>query len=277
MTFLPQIPAQLEAQAYLNTMEDLPQRELLVGGHSKGGNLAVFAAAKAYLQVQDRITTVYTNDGPGFGRDFLDSAQYQRISGQIRALAPQTSVIGRLLEHGAEYQVVHSSESGIQQHDPYSWEVLGADFISEDGMTAASQVIDQSLKTWMEEMTPQERREFVDLVYSAMRSTNAETLREFNESWARNSAQLLRAWRTAPQETRRFMSASVGKLFGSLRSALSQQLKARGEERFAGWEEILDESLGRLERARQEEEPETEAAEEGGPAPGAAADQKPHA
>lgn len=252
MAFLPEVPAQLEAAEYLSSMGNLPRHRLYVGGHSKGGNLAVFAAVRADAAVQNTIAAVYANDAPGFGREFLESPEYRRISGRIHAIVPQTSVIGRLLEHGAERKVIHSSETGLQQHDPYSWEVLGPDLVAEEGVTAASEVIDRSLKSWLDEMNPEEREEFFDQVYLAMRSTNVETLREFNESWAKNSAQVLRAWQNAPQETRRFMAASFGKLFTSLGSALTQQLKTRSGEKLSGWEETIEERLHRPSRRRDE-------------------------
>lgn len=256
MTFLPLIPAQTEAAAYLNKAEIFPQRRLLIGGHSKGGNLAVYAATKCAPQVQDRIAVVYSNDGPGFDRAFLDSPEYQRIQSRVYSLMPQSSIVGRLLEHESRFRVVHSVESGIQQHDPYTWEVLGTQFVWDEGMDTTSLVIDQSLKAWLEEMAPDEREEFINLVYKAMQTTNVETLHEFSEDWAKHSATLFRTWREAPQETRKFMMASTKKLLNSLRVAISGQFKIIGSEKLSGLEEKahrMEDWLHRMEQADKED------------------------
>lgn len=256
MAFLPLVPAQTEAVTYLNKADVLPQKNLLIGGHSKGGNLAVYAAAQCAPQVQDRIAVVYSNDGPGFGREFLGSPPYQRIQSRVYCLMPQSSIVGRLLEHESKYRVVHSVESGIQQHDPYTWEILGTQFVWEEGVDTTSLVIDQSLKAWLEEMPPDERAEFINHIYKAIQTTNAETLQEFSEDWAKNSATLFRAWREAPPETRKFMMASSKKFLNSLRVAISGQFKIKSNEKLSGLEEKahrIENWLRRMEEADKED------------------------
>lgn len=259
MAFLPLVPAQTEAAAYLNGAGTLPQRRLLVGGHSKGGNLAVYAAAKCASRIQDCICAVYSNDGPGFYRELLDSPQYKRVQSRVHALVPQSSIVGRLLELDAQGRVVHSTENGIQQHDPYTWEVLGAQFVWEDGVDVTSLVIDQSLKTWLEEMAPEEREEFINQIYAAMQATNVKTLREFSKEKAKNSAVLFRVWREAPQETRKFMIVSAKKLINALRIAVAAQFKVKGSEKLSELEEKarrMEDFLRRMEEETQADHPE---------------------
>lgn len=252
MAFLPQVPAQEEAVRYLNSLEDLPQRQLLVGGHSKGGNLAIFAAAGCQEALQARIAAVFCNDGPGFDRSFLEGDGYRRIQDRVHLLIPQSSIIGRLLEHRCDCRVLRSDDSGLSQHDLYTWQVLGTEFQWEEGVDATSVVVDQSIKSWLESMAPEEREAFINQVYTAMQATNVKTLREFREDKVKNYTSLFRSWRELPQDNRKFMTASAKKLLGAFRTTLSGQLKVTGGEKMAA----LEEKLRRLEEFIRREETE---------------------
>ena len=85
MAFMHPIPAQTEAVSYLETVaEHFADRKIIIGGHSKGGNLAVYAAVKCNNSIKDRIERVYNNDGPGFDRSFIDSIDYINMRDKIR-------------------------------------------------------------------------------------------------------------------------------------------------------------------------------------------------
>ena len=129
MGYLSETPGQLKAVSYVEQMLGEGGRPVRIGGHSKGGNLAVYAAVHCSNGLQDRILAVYSNDGPGFRRDIVESAAYQRVLPKIHTILPESSIVGMLLEHQEAYEVVRSSNSGIQQHDAMSWEVLGTSFV----------------------------------------------------------------------------------------------------------------------------------------------------
>ena len=258
MAFLPQVPAQREAVRYLNSLGDLRQAHLLVGGHSKGGNLALYAAACCEDAIQNRICAVFSNDGPGFDRAFLDGEGYRRIVDRVHLLIPQSSIIGRLLEHEGDCQVIHSDDSGLGQHDLYTWQVLGTAFVPEEGVDSTSTVVDQSIKSWMEAMAPEDREAFINQVYAAMQATNVKTLREFSEDKVKNYASLFRSWRELPQDSRKFMTASAKKLLGAFRSTLSGQLKVTGGEKMAALEEKLRRMEDLIRREESEEPPQAE-------------------
>lgn len=176
MSFLSVVPSQSFAAQYLDRMATVYPQRLRIGGHSKGGNLAVYAAASASVLTQNRILQVYSNDGPGFSRSFLDSEGYARIRDRVRTIVPQTSVVGVLLEHECEYTIVKSTQAGLLQHDGFSWEVCGSRFVRVPDRTANSKRIDKTLKSWIASMNEAERAEFVDAVYTILCSTSAERL-----------------------------------------------------------------------------------------------------
>ena len=129
MSFQQTVPAQRLAVRYLREVAAEYALPLRLGGHSKGGNLAVFAASRSGPLIQQRILEVYNNDGPGFTRYMMGDPGYLTMVPQIKTYIPQSSVIGMLLEHEEPYTVVKSRTVSLLQHDPYSWEVMGRDWM----------------------------------------------------------------------------------------------------------------------------------------------------
>ena len=168
MTFQQTIPAQRLAVQYTRDVALEYARPMRLGGHSKGGNLAVFAAARSSPMIQRRILSVYNNDGPGFTKYLMGDPGYLSMVPKIRTYIPQSSVIGMLLEHEEPYTVIRSKTVGLLQHDPYSWEVLGREFIPVQEITESSQYIDATIKTWFAEMTNAERNQLVDVMFTLL-------------------------------------------------------------------------------------------------------------
>lgn len=174
MTFQSSIPAQRLALEYVQQFAAAHPIPIWMGGHSKGGNLAVYAAAKCGEMLQRRIVEVHNQDGPGFSAEMMSDPGYQRILPKLRSYVPQSSVIGMLLEHEEPYTIIKSSQIGIMQHDPYSWQVLGANFLPVEELTADSRFLDRTFKNWLSKMSKEERSEFFDTVFELLESTGAE-------------------------------------------------------------------------------------------------------
>ena len=178
MTFQQTIPAQRLAQQYVREVAMEYNRPMYLGGHSKGGNLAVFSAARSSPMIQSRILQVYNNDGPGFTKYLMGDPGYLTMVPKIRTYIPQSSVIGMLLEHEEPYTVIRSKSVGLLQHDLYTWDVMGRAFISVEEITEGSQFADATLKTWFADMTNQERNQLVDVLYSLLSSGGAGSVQE---------------------------------------------------------------------------------------------------
>ncbi len=173
MTFQESIPAQRLALEYARELTFLSCAPLYLGGHSKGGNLAVYAGAKCGPEIQDRILRVYNHDGPGFAEGMLQDPGYRRIVPKIRRLVPQYSIFGMLLEHGEDHTVIRSNQIGIMQHDPYSWQIMGGSFILMDDRTEDSHFLERTFKLWLAGMTNEERSEFFDVLFDLLMMENA--------------------------------------------------------------------------------------------------------
>ncbi|MDX9899316.1 MAG: DUF2974 domain-containing protein [Spirochaetia bacterium] len=183
MSFLSPVPAQTAALAYLERVASGLRGKLRLGGHSKGGNLAVYAAAFCGSRTQKRIQSVYNNDGPGFDSPVLLRDGYTRVKERLFSFVPQSSIIGMMLEHHEHYTVVQSRQVGLLQHDPYSWNLLGADFITVQNVNDSSIFVDRTLKDWVGGLEPAHRELFVDALYEILVSTEATTLPELAGNW----------------------------------------------------------------------------------------------
>ena len=126
MSFIMPVPSQEAAVEYINSTCQYIRGRLYIGGHSKGGNLAIYSAVKCSERVRKKIDFVYNNDGPGFDVNMIKSAKYQAMLPLIKSIVPENSIVGMLLEHDEDYIIVKSSQSGLMQHDAMSWQVLGA-------------------------------------------------------------------------------------------------------------------------------------------------------
>lgn len=174
MSFQQTVPAQRLAAQYLKDVAAENGAPLRVCGHSKGGNLAVFAGASAPPMVQKRILAVYNHDGPGFSDYLMGTPGYLALVPRIRTLVPQSSVIGMLMEHEEPYTVIRSGSVGILQHDPYSWEVLGPAFLPVEQITETSQFLDATIKAWCAGMTNEDRGKLVDALFALLGSGGVE-------------------------------------------------------------------------------------------------------
>ena len=178
MGYLSETPGQLKAVDYLNHMVKEDWKKIRVGGHSKGGNLSVYASVKCDRNIQKRIVKVYSNDGPGFSEEMIQSKEYQWMLPKIKTILPESSIVGMLLEHQEKFEVVKSSQSGIQQHDAMSWEVLGNHFVFAENLSESSVMLDRTLKNWIYGLSAEEREEFVNILFGTLQSTGATTLDE---------------------------------------------------------------------------------------------------
>ena len=121
LTVMDEIPAQRDAVEYLTWAASVYPGKIAVGGHSKGGNLAMYAAAMVPESVQERIGNIYNNDGPGFQEKILQTEGYRRIKPRIKTILSQNAMVGTLLWNDCDYTVVKSTAALLGAHDGFTW------------------------------------------------------------------------------------------------------------------------------------------------------------
>lgn len=163
MTFLSPVPSQAIAADYFARIATEWNGMFILGGHSKGGNLAVYASAVAPYVVQHRILAVYSLDGPGFSDRFIHSQGYLTIKNRIHKIIPEGSLIGTLLLSNSDSHIVKSTASGIMQHYPMTWVFNDQNqLVASDHVTALSAYITKTVNQWMWKFEPAKRRCFID-------------------------------------------------------------------------------------------------------------------
>ncbi|NLC73028.1 MAG: DUF2974 domain-containing protein [Ruminococcaceae bacterium] len=176
------VPAQIDAAEYLQRQGDSFDGKFRVGGHSKGGNLAVFAAMSCKPELQDRLLEIFNNDGPGFKHSVKDVPEYMRVQPRIRTIVPQYSIVGMLLHQDDDFEIVYSNIKGAGAHDGFSWELVGPAFLRAEGFSLRSQIFDKAMHAMGGELDEGERRAFTDAFFNALGATGAQTLTELSES-----------------------------------------------------------------------------------------------
>ncbi len=213
MGFMSAVPSQLEAVAYLENAARRLGGKFRVGGHSKGGNLAAYAAAFCAKTAQKRISAVFSNDGPGFSPETIESEGFRAIQDRTRSLIPQSSVIGLLLEHSERYSIVHSEQSGLLQHDPYSWTVVRDRFVPERELTRDSVFVDRTLKDWIRAMDTERRKTLIDALYEIIGATEAETVLDLSTDWLKTAKATVKSLSGLDAETKKILRETLGILF----------------------------------------------------------------
>lgn len=218
----PVIPAQAKALDYVKAVAaQFPRRKLRLGGHSKGGNLAVYGGTFAPAAVQRRILGVYSNDGPGFHDELLTLPEHERISERIHSIVPKSSVVGMLMEHEEAYTVVDSDQQGLMQHDGFSWQVMGDHFITLRQVTRQGSITNRELRDWVHAMPVGEREKFVDGLFDVLSATGAVTLTDLKEDSLKAAITMTRALKGLDKDTRDGLLSFLGLLFrGNFRMIL---------------------------------------------------------
>lgn len=170
------VPSENEAALYLKDVTEGREETVRIGGHSKGGHLAIYAAMTADPEISSRIEKVYSFDGPGFNHEAMESEKFRSVQPKIIKIIPETSIIGRLLENSTEPVVVKSTELGIMQHDPKSWQLEGKKFETCASTDKISDAFDETMSIWLGEMSFDDRKVFVDELFSVFEASGCEYL-----------------------------------------------------------------------------------------------------
>ena len=178
-----ELPSQRSAVEYLRRIAGSTRGPLWLGGHSKGGNLAVYAAMSCPDRVASRIVAAYSHDGPGFPASFIDSPVWRRRAGLVRKTIPHQSVIGMIFELQDDYRVVRATSDGIMQHDPFSWVVEGSDFAYAEELSLGARHLDASIKSWVTSVSHDDRALFVDTLFDVLGASGKQAFHEIGEDW----------------------------------------------------------------------------------------------
>lgn len=222
MGFKKDVPSQKEAVKYLNSMAEKYKDDLIIGGHSKGGNLAVYSAVFCKDSVKNRIERVINADGPGFDKSVILTDNYKKILNKIQTYIPQSSIVGRLLEHEEEYQVVKSIQKGIMQHDIYSWEIEPTKLIRIPTVTNNSEIFNGIVSDWLKNTTPEQRENFINMIYEIIMETQAQRTSDFRVETAKKIRIILNGYINVDPEDKKEIEHMVKLILESVFKVLKE-------------------------------------------------------
>lgn len=184
--YLENIPSQIMAVTYFeNFVRDYPGK-YYIGGHSKGGNLAIYAGVMCKQDYQSEIITIFNHDGPGFLPDFYQKVEYGMIKEKIEKTIPKESIVGLLLEQSEDYKIVSSKSILLLQHDLFKWEIEENHLKYVQNVTKFSKHTRNSVNNWIMEMDVETREVFINTIYSLITETNAEYISQFLKHGIKN-------------------------------------------------------------------------------------------
>lgn len=255
LSFMENVSAQLAGLAYARMVTAKYPKKVRIGGHSKGGNIAVYSAVNLPASVQRRIIKVCNYDGPGFSRSFIDSHNYTAVIDRVYTFIPQDSVIGRILEHAESYEVVESTEHAINQHDIYSWQVEGNHMIKLPKTKDSSDLTYEYIRKLLENTTPDQRKFFIDGIYDFLTATSATTVAGVKAEMTKLIPSFFKTISAMPEEERKAFTEILQVFVTSYLSAIADESSERLSK-------AMPESVKRIFAGRDDDEKEKEKEDE---------------
>lgn len=228
LAFSEPVPGQLRSVKYMNKVAEKFSADFYAGGHSKGGNFAVYAAMNCREEVQGRIVRIFSHDGPGFRPEIRAQGHYERIEDRVMKIIPHSSLVGMILESHAEgYMVVESKTFGLLQHDPYTWLVKEDSFVKAKGIHKGRKFMDEALNEWILSLDQEHIHSFVDTLYEVISASEAATLIDFTADWKKSMMAVIGAAKELDEETAGGLKKMIASLFEIAGERAKEELQGR--------------------------------------------------
>lgn len=220
------VPAQERAVEYMQRISDKASGMLRVGGHSKGGNLAIYGSVMC-KSVHDKILEIYSNDGPGFSKEFQDSPETAEMMPKIIRIIPEYSIIGTLLEHEKQPIIVASTSRGLLQHDGFSWEVQGPGLVRRDSLNKTALRFIEILHKWIDGMDTEQKRLLIEDLFATLQASGCENLSEVQSGGIKSLAAMVKRLDKFAPESRGMMQELLTAICGGWLEQLQENTKDR--------------------------------------------------
>lgn len=235
--FMFPLPSQELALSYFEDAVEKLGGSFILGGHSKGGNLAIYSASFCSRKYQKNILKIYNLDGPGFDREAISKSGFIYIRDKINTYVPQSSIFGMMFEHDESYTVVKSNRKGFLQHDIYSWEIEPTTFVTLNNVTNTSVFFDHTLTDFVEKMNNDERKAFSEAIFNILKNTEDRTFNDILANWFKDTGQILKSLKNLDSETRSLIASTIlsfikcaGNNFSDVNPIKNEILKFKSKE-----------------------------------------------
>lgn len=204
LCYMTPVQAQLEAVEYLKEVCEWWDGEVILGGHSKGGNLAIYATMQLEEHLQAKVTQIYSFDGPGFLKDIVETEAYKRVIDRTITFLPQGSYVGMIMYNTGVMKVVKSTNKGFMQHAPVSWQIRGKNF-ENSTIENYSLLFNECTKNWVDKIDSDKKEQFINSVFYLLKSGEMETFTEMSTEIPQVINRILRSYAELDKETKKMM------------------------------------------------------------------------
>ena len=216
------VTSQLAASVYLTKIAKEFDGKIYTGGHSKGGNLAVYAAANLTDDLLQKVELIFDHDGPGFTDEYLEDPGFQRIVERTRKTVPEFSVIGRIFLQLNEPRVIKSSYTGMMQHHPMSWIIENNDFVDCNPSSAAL-LLSEGFNSAAKNMTEEERENFTNSLFRLI-NEDIEDTDDLTSNLLDTGADFFRNFRKMDDSSKNIIIETLKKIAGGSFRSLSEKI-----------------------------------------------------
>ncbi len=215
------IPAQIAAKNYLKRIAKTYKGPIRVIGHSKGGNLALYAVAHSPKYIQKRVKIIYANEAPGFSSAEIKYPGYNLIEDRVKFYVPNSSFIGMLLLNNMTYQVVKSDSFSVAQHNAYSWQVKKNGFVKSK-LDRSSVLVKNALEKCYLSLSEEDLKTSVETLFDVILSSKAETLGDLTKGTILKLFKMISTSTRLDKETKKILRQVVLELFSSTASSIKE-------------------------------------------------------
>lgn len=205
MSFIKNVPSQIEARKYLEKIILNTKGNIYIAGHSKGGNLSVYAGSFIDKKKSKRIKCIYNFDGPNLNKDLVDITKNNPINSRVKKLVPQSSVVGMCFDRTKNYKIVRSNAIGVLQHSPFSWEVDKDKFKTLKDTAFDSKMFENGINAIIDNLSQDELKVFVESIYSIIEKTNSNTIKDLMSNLNKNAKIMIDSFNGMNNEQKKLM------------------------------------------------------------------------
>jgi hypothetical protein len=213
LSFQKRIPSHYHVRRYLTQVAQSLPGKIRIGGHSKGGHLAIHAISFSQAIIRHRIIEVFSFDAPGLHRDDIVEKGYLASIPKIKSYIPQESVIGLFLEPQLDTVIIQSSQIGFMQHDAFSWKIEADHFKCIERMTDEALDFQKDIQAWVSNLEDYQRKDFFDLMFQIFSTSKAKNLRELSLQFPFSVIHILRGYSRLSSQNKQKLKKPIQMFF----------------------------------------------------------------
>lgn len=161
-------------------------------GHSKGGNLALYAALALNEEEQKLLSHLYLLDSPGLCPDVFGHVDLAELDKKTTFIVPGYDVVGQFFPMGfTNTRIIASDALGVLQHAFLAWRIVDGDFVELKNLSPECDWVNKLVRDWLIDVELPDRIRFIDGMFNAITSHGEKTVWDLGKNPTRTIDKLL--------------------------------------------------------------------------------------